>query len=217
LVSNLDGKTGWWIILNDPAAGRNAEFADRWTAEVVAILYQDRRRESAPKLSGLALSKGGPRPPPADGLIPASEWPSPVQSYAQASPAALRAYIRDAAGALGLKLMAFRVPKLDGILAPIVSVEVGNKARFERWFDPLCLAGWLFPPLNFRPADGYAPSPYLGYFLTIADSSGHWLQSTAVAAYEEDTSPSPRAAAQARRLSGGKHGLSLCRHPPWQR
>jgi hypothetical protein len=74
---------------------------------------------------------------------------------------------------------------LDGILAPVVTLQVSDEARFKRWYDPGCAEGWLFGPR----ADTNG-SPYFGFFLTLDDAQGDWLGSMAASPQGGDSEES---------------------------
>jgi hypothetical protein len=94
--------------------------------------------------------------------------------------------IQRRAADLGLELSSFRVPPLDGIVAPVVTFRVSDDARFKRWYVPGCAEGWLLGPR--ADANG---SPYFGFFLTVNDSAGNWLESMAATPNNADTEESP--------------------------
>jgi hypothetical protein len=165
---------GWWFVWSDPT--QNSEAAgmlDYWTAQIAGRLYQARREVSAPKLSGIQLNT---RVPSSSSDWAAGEnshwWGRSARVYAQARPAILRAGIERRAAKLGLEIRSFRAPQLDGIVAPVVTLQVRDEARFERWYEPGCAEGWMLGPR----ADTNG-SPYFGYFLTVDDPAGKWLGS----------------------------------------
>ena len=167
---------GWWFVWKDPTPNSQADgMLDYWTAQIAGRLYQARRELSAPKLSGIQLDT---RVPSSTGDWADGEnsrwWGRTATSYVQARPAALRAHIRRAAAKLGLTLRSFRAPRLNGILAPVVALQVSNEAKFERWYTAGCSEGWMVG--TRADTDG---APYFGFFLTIDDSSGGWLGSVA--------------------------------------
>jgi hypothetical protein len=208
-VSRADGKKGWWLVLRDRTRSERVALGDSWTADIVARLYQDRRVQSAPKLSGIALTT---RAKDFFGTTyeETAWWPRPVQRYAQGRPAALRAQITEAATRLGLVLRSFRAPRLNGILTPVVTLAEDDSALFKRWFNPGCLPGWIFNP---RVSDG--PLPYFGYFLSVEDSSGHWLMSEAVTPDSAEGEQSPRGA-RVSPVRSAQPGLTGCPNPPWR-
>jgi hypothetical protein len=167
---------GWWFVWNDPTRNSQAEgMRDYWTAQIVGRLYQARRELPAPKLSGIELKT---QVPSSSSDWAAGEnshwWGRSARTYAQGRPAALRKNVRRRAVDLGLKLSSFRVPRLDGLVAPVVTLQVSDEARFKRWYVPGCAEGWMLGPR--ANTDG---SPYFGFFLTVDDSAGNWLGSTA--------------------------------------
>jgi len=179
---------GWWFVWNDPTPNSQADgMLDYWTAQIAGRVYQARRELSAPKLSGIQLQT---RVPSTDTDWAAGEnsnwWGRSALTYVQARPAVLRSDVRRRAADLGLRLSSFRAPRLDGILAPVITLQVSDEARFKRWYVPGCAEGWMLGPR--ANTDG---SPYIGFFLTVDDSAGNWLGS--MAAYpngaESEVSP----------------------------
>ena len=136
---------------------------------VIGYLYVGRREASALKLSGIAL-KTRARSESGDAMGENSHFWHPARSYVQAPAAALRAHIQRTAARLGLELRSFRSPRLDGLLAAVVTLRVSDEARFERQFDPYCVANRIF---------GSPTNSHFGSFLTVTDSSGKWLESVA--------------------------------------
>src|SRR5205814_1411518 len=127
---------GWWFVWKDPTRNSEAEgMRDYWTAQIVGRLYQARRELSAPKLSGIQLKT---QVPSTDTDWAAGEnshwWGRSGRIWAQARPSDLRRGVRRRAADLGLKLSSFRAPGLDGILAPVVTLQVSDEARFKRWY-----------------------------------------------------------------------------------
>jgi len=179
---------GWWFVWNDPTRNSQAEgMQDYWAAQVAGRLYQARRVLSAPKLSGIQVKT---RVPSTDSDWAAGEnsrwWPGHTPVYVEARPAALRTGIRRRAAVLGLELSSFRAPRLDGIVAPVVTLRVRDEARFKRWYVPGCAEGWLFGPR--ASTNG---SPYFGFFVTFDDSAGRWLMSMAATPNEGTSQKSP--------------------------
>lgn len=164
------GNTGSWFVWSDPR-GRSREDALRheWTTDVVSRLYQAGRKPSEPKLRGIMKRSDWAR-----GDRSGNYWPRISRTYLQTTPAALRTHVRLRAAALGLKIRSFRVPRLEGILAPVVVLRVSDLAKFKRRYDPGCAEGWMFGPR----ADTNG-SPYFGFFLSVTDSSGHRIYSMA--------------------------------------
>ena len=163
---------GWWLVLTDPRLTPSSavELRDLWTAEIVGRMYLTRRTSSAAKLSGVAVAA---RPSEFDNGENSSSLGS-ASAYSQAQPDALRARVERRAAMLGLKIHSFRLPSLDGILAPVVELRVSDLAKFKQWYDPGCAEGWMFGP---RAAPN--GSPYFGFFLSVTDSSGNWIYSMA--------------------------------------
>lgn len=176
---------GWWLVLTDPRLTPNSavELRDFWTVELVGRMYLDRREPSAVKLSGVAVAA---RTSDFENGENTLFWGS-AAIYSQARPVALRTRIQQRAAMLGLKIRSFRTPRLDGIVAPLVTLQVNDRARFKRWYDPGCAEGWLFGPR----ADTNG-SPYWGFFLSITDSSGGRLYSMAATPNEGSSAASPR-------------------------
>jgi hypothetical protein len=164
------GNKGWWLVWSAPRrASQEQMLRDEWATTIASRLYQARRKSSAPKLRAVLT-----RAEWAHGDRTGS-WSPPLRRiYVQARSGALRARVARRAATLGLEIRAFRVPRLDGILVPVVTLQVRNRARFKRRYELACAEAWMFGP---RRCTG---SPYFGYFLTVADSAGVWLYSTAV-------------------------------------
>jgi hypothetical protein len=207
-MGRADGKEGWWLVVTNPTRSERVALGDSWTGDIVARLYQDLREPSAPKLAGIALTTRAK-----DFLGTTYEesgwWPTPVRAFAQGRPAALRAQVTEAATRLGLVVSSFRVPRLNGILTPVVTLAEGDPALFKRWFNQGCLPGWIFNPGG---SDG--PLPYFGYFLSVENSSKHWLMSEAVTPDSAEGEQSPRAT-RVRALTRGQPGITTCPNPPW--
>jgi hypothetical protein len=167
---------GWWFVWNDPTRNSQADgMLDYWTAQIVGRLYQARRELSAPKLSGIQLKT---QVPSTSSDWAAGEnsrwWGYTARSYAQGRPSAIRTEVRRRAAELGLKLSSFRVPQLDGVVAPVLTLRVSDEARFKRWYVAGCAEGWMLGPR----ADTKG-SPYFGSFVTVDDAAGNWLESMA--------------------------------------
>jgi hypothetical protein len=210
-VHRPDGRHGWWFVWSDPTRNRRAALLDVWTAEIVTRLYRDRRAGPAPDVSGIAIVT---RAAFFSGFARGEstfEWPRPSRRYVQGDTRHLMDRVRDEATRLGLRVLVFRIPQLGGILAPVVALRVSNAARFGHWFDPGCLASWVLGYPKLHPRGGSGPSPFFGYFVTIEQASGAWLQSTAFAPYETYTQLSNKAA---HRLRLEDKGLSVCPHAP---
>ncbi len=159
---------------------------DYWTAQIVGRLYQARRVLSAPKLTGIQLKTQVPATDTDWSAGENSHWWTSAPSYLEERPAALRLGLERRAAALGLKIRSFHAPRLDGILAPVVTLQVSDEARFKQRYDPGCAAAWLFGPR----ADTNG-SPYFGFFLTVDDAAGNWLGSMAASPQEGDSELSP--------------------------
>jgi hypothetical protein len=163
------GNRQWWFAWSDPTRNAHVAFRDWWAAELIGYLYVGRREPSALKLWGIAL-KTRARSESGEAMGENSHSWHPAHSYVQARASSLRADILRTAPRLGLKLASFRDPRLDGLLAPVVTLRVSDKARFKRRFDPYCVANWIF---------GSPVNSHFGSFLTVTDSSGKWLESVA--------------------------------------
>ena len=213
-LNHPSGRRGWWIVWSDPTRSRSVALGDVWTAEIAARLYRDRRERSAPGVSGIAIATRAPSFAGARAGETTAEWPRPALTYVQGRGEAVRDHVSKAATRLGLRLVSFRLPRLDGMLAPVVHLRVGDEARFERSFNPACLPGWVFGSPTTRPSGGAGPTPYFGYLLSITGFSGRWLQSTAFVPYEVETQLSSRAAKRLRRLTRGQRGVGVCPHRP---
>jgi hypothetical protein len=109
-----------------------------------------------------------------------------ARTYYEPRPAALRARIARRAPEFGLRLRSFRVPRLGGILAPVVTFRVSNEARFKRWYSAGCAESWMLGPR--ADANG---SPYFGFFVTVEDAAGNWLESMAATPNGAGTELSP--------------------------
>jgi hypothetical protein len=177
-------------VWKDPTQNSEAEgMLDYWTAQIVGRLYLARREPSAPKLNGIQLTT---RVPSSTTDWAAGEnshwWPYHARVYTQARPAVLRRGVQQRAAKLGLRIRSFRAPDLDGIVAPVVTLQVGDEARFKRWYQLGCAEGWMLGPR--ANTNG---SPYFGFFLTIEDASGNWLGSVAASPNDTESDYSPRA------------------------
>jgi hypothetical protein len=107
-----------------------------------------------------------------------------------------------------VRLRAFRVPQLDGIVAPVVTLQVSDLARFKRWYSPGCTEGWLLGPR--ADANG---SPYFGLFLSVIDASGKWIYSEAATPNEGGFDGSAlKAKLFPPRPTRGVAGVSACPH-----
>lgn len=213
-LNHPGGRRGWWLVWSDPTRNRSVALGDVWTGEIVARLYRDQRERSAPRLSGIAIATRAPSFAGARAGETTAEWPNPALAYVQGRGRALRDRVGETAKRLGLKVASFHLPRLDGMLAPVVTLKVKDRARFEQGFNPACLPGWVFGTPRTRPAGGAGPAPYFGYFLSITDSSGRWLQSTSFVPYEVETQLSSRAAMRLRLLKRGQGGLGACPRRP---
>jgi hypothetical protein len=178
------GHKGWWFVWSAPAEESEEDaLRSAWTTDTVSRFYQARREPSAPKLRGITT-----RADWAHVGLRYGNWElrAAVRTYAETSPAALRARLARRAPKLGLRIRSFRVPGLDGVLAPVVTLQVSDLARFKRWYAPGCTEGWMFGPR----ADTNG-SPYFGFFLTVDDSAGNWLGSMAATPNGAQTEVSP--------------------------
>jgi hypothetical protein len=177
---------GWWFRWNDPTRNSQAQgMLDYWTAQIVGRLYQARRVQSAPKLSGIQLQTQVPSTDTDWSAGENSHWWTGAPSYLETRPAALRSRIQERAASLGLRIRSLRIPRLDGILAPVITLQVSDEARFKRWYAPGCAEGWIVGPR----ADTNG-SPYFGFFLTVDDASGNWLGSVAASPQGGDSEES---------------------------
>jgi hypothetical protein len=201
VVQRPDGRRGWWAVWSDTSRSQKKQLFDVWTAELVARLYRDRRTRSSPRLTGIALATPDPKRAPglAGGEL-VRLWPPPSTVYLQQTASQLVPRIRARAARIGLRLEQFRMPRLDGIAAPIVVVRVVNEHAFAHAFDPGCLPVWVVGNPNVDPVGASGPAPFFGYYFTLLSTTGAWLQTTAFVPYTTDTQLSPTAAAIERNI-----------------
>ncbi len=202
-VVRVAGKKGLWLVWSDPTHGPRIALCEWWTTGVVADLYHDRRRPSAPDLVGAYLTTR-----PKDYLPDFDGFVKPVRVFHQGRVTELRAHANAVAPLVGLAVRSFRAPRLGGILEPIVTFSVTNPTLFNRWFDPNCLG---FRVLGRVPGSDYTPA--YGAFLTVTDSAGRWLYSHASVGGMSSTKVAPRAAARWHALLRGMNGMFTCSMP----
>jgi hypothetical protein len=93
-----------------------------------------------------------------------------------------------------------------------MALQVSDKARFKRWYDPGCLPNWILGSTTERPGGSDGLSPYFASLLTITYASGDWLETMSFVPYQTDTQMSARAAKEFDKLY--RHGGRVCPSPP---
>jgi hypothetical protein len=150
-----------WLTFKLPAARPEYAYA-RWASLLAAAAYRDQARGNhLAEVAGTTFTGGS--------TLLGGRGRRGIASYRTLSAAALTCLVRRNAARVHGRVVALRMLQVEGMPVPVVTVSVpptlaarsgGNWGLSYSLFD--------YPG---------APSPYLGYSVTVEDEAGRWVQS----------------------------------------
>jgi hypothetical protein len=150
-----------WLTFRLRSAARPEYAYAHWAGLLAAVAYRDQaRRNHLTEVAGTSFADGS--------TVLGGRGRRGRATYRTLSTASLACLIRRNAARLHARVVSLRMLNVEGMPVPVVTVSV-----------PPALAtrsggNW---GLSYSFLDSSAPPPYVGYWVTVKDDAGRWVQS----------------------------------------